>query len=79
MNRKHLYQNSEVIYCAESLNQCWELFEADMGMTRAEEEPHDPFEKIPDDKALEVGSEDPSGQPGEVKASRLLLLDQACW
>ncbi len=62
---KHLYQNSEVIYCAESLDQCWELFERDTGMTREEEGTSDPFEQIPDDKELDVGAEDPGHDPTE--------------
>ncbi len=69
---RHLYQNSEVIYCAESLDQCWALFESDTGMTRSEDEEHDPFVQIPDDKPLEVGSEDPTGEPGEVERTHQL-------
>lgn len=64
---KHLYENSETIYCAESLDQCWELFEKDMDMTRAEEEPLDPFEQIPDERELRIGSDEPSGEPGEER------------
>lgn len=62
---RHLYQNSEVIYCAESIEQAHELFAEDMGETA--KELNDPFEQIPDDKVIEVGSEEPSGEPGEVE------------
>lgn len=67
MADRHLYGNSEVIYCAESLDQCWELFEKDMELARAEEEKHDPFEQISDDQELRVASDEPSGEPGETR------------
>lgn len=63
---KHLYKNSEVIYCAESLDRCWELFEEDTGHERAHDEEGDPFVQIPDEEDLEIGCDEPSGEPGEV-------------
>lgn len=66
MTTRHLYQNSECIYCAESLDQCWELWEQDTGDTRADAEADDPFEQLFDDGSLELGSEDAEGTPGEV-------------
>jgi len=59
----HLYQNSEVIYSAESLEECNRIFTEDMGETPAEM--GDEFEQIPDDQVLDVGSEDPSGDERE--------------
>lgn len=64
---KHLYQNSETIYCAESLEQCTALFAADM-----DDEIDDPFEQIPDDKPLEIGSDEPTGEPGETERTHKL-------
>jgi len=61
----HLYQNSEVIYCAPSLDRCWELFTEDTGLERSEEEASDPFEQIPDDKEMEIGADESSGDPTE--------------
>lgn len=70
---KHLYQNSEVIYCAQSLDHCWELFEQDLGEDgkRETEESHDPFEQIPDDRMQELGSDDSNGAPGEYTKDHL--------
>jgi len=62
---RHLYQNSECIYCAESLDQCWELYEKDTGLERAHEE-NDPFVQLLDDTPLEIACEDPTGDPGEI-------------
>jgi len=62
---RHLYQNSEVIYCAESLEQADALFTRDMGQTPQDLE--DEFEQIPDDKPLDVGSDESNGAPGEVE------------
>ncbi len=63
----HLYRNAEVIYCASSLDHCWSMFTRDTGIERGGEdgEEFDPFEQIPDDEELEIGSEDPSGDPTE--------------
>jgi|SRR5882672_1117127 len=67
---KHLYQNSETIYCAESLEQCSALFEADMDESPGDI--NDPFEQIPDDRPLEIGSDEPTGEPGEVERTHKL-------
>lgn len=62
---RHLYRNAEVIYCAKSLDHCWELFTEDTGNEREAEEDSDPFELIPDDEVIEIASDDPSGSDGE--------------
>lgn len=62
---RHLYQNSEVIYSAESIEEADRLFAEDMGETP--QEMNDPFELIPDEQPLEVGSDEPNGAPGEVE------------
>ncbi len=63
----HLYRNAEVIYCASSLDHCWAMFTRDTGIERGGDdgEGFDPFELIPDDEELEIGSDDPSGDPSE--------------
>jgi len=66
MAERHLYQNSDCIYCAESIDQCWDLWEQDTGDTRADAEADDPFEQLADDAPLELGGEDAEGTPGEV-------------
>jgi|SRR5882724_7454077 len=65
---KHLYRNSEVIYCATSLHECSKLFTDDMG--ESPEDMNDPFEQIPDDEVLDVGSEEPTGETGEEKREK---------
>ncbi len=62
---KHLYQNSEVIYCAESLDECDRLFTEDIG--ESPQEIGDVFEQIDDGKPLEVGADEPSGDPREIE------------
>ena len=57
---RHLYQNSETIYVAHSPEHATELFNKDM-----EDVIDDPFELIPDDQPLELGSDEPNGAPGE--------------
>ena len=66
----HLYQNSQVIYCATSLEECWEVFLQDMEFgaeEAASAKQHGPFELIPDDDSMEMGSEDEYGEPGEIQ------------
>ena len=67
---RHLYRNSETIYCAENLRECWRLFTEDTGMTRMEEQEHDPFERIPDRELLDLASEEPYDEPGERHEAR---------
>jgi hypothetical protein len=62
---RHLYQNSEVIYSAESIEEADKLFTADMGETPQELD--DEFELIPDGQPLEVGSDESNGALGEVE------------
>lgn len=64
---RHLYRDSETIYCAEDLDQCWKLFEEDTGEERAEREEWDPFVKIPDDEVLEICSDEQAGDAGEYQ------------
>jgi len=69
MGGLHLFQNADVIYAARGLEHCWQLFVEDMGFDKedeADERRTNPFEQIPDDKLLEVGSEDPTGAADEV-------------
>ena len=62
---RHLYQNSTVIYSAESLDECNKLFTEDMG--ESPEEMGDLFEQIPDDKPMGIISDEPTDEPGEVE------------
>lgn len=63
--QRHLYQNSETIYVAYSPEHAAELFNADMGEDIVFAD-NDPFELIPDDEPLELGSDEPNGTPGEI-------------
>lgn len=63
--QRHLYQNSEMIYVAHSPAHAAELFNADMGDDIVQGD-NDPFELIPDDQPLELGSDESNGAPGEV-------------
>ena len=65
MSERHLYQNSEVIYVAHSPEHAAELLLADMDGDTSYTD-HDPFELIPDDQPLELGSDESNGAPGEV-------------
>jgi len=73
---RHLYQNSQTIYCAESLEEATRLFEEDMGED-LESLGEGPFVQIPDGKRLEIGSEDPYEVVGEVE--RRVRLKSGEW
>lgn len=64
--KRHLFRNAEVVYCARSLDECWALFEIDVGVSRADEEKSDPFVQVPDEEVLDIASEDSTGEEGEV-------------
>jgi hypothetical protein len=71
MGERKLFQNADVIYCAESLDECWRLFEQDSDVVRADEESHDPFEEIPGDTPLELCFEDePEEEPTRTQRQR---------
>ncbi len=76
MTVRHLYQNDNTIYCAESLTEATELFERDMGES-VESLGESHFEQIPDDKELEIGADEPYEVPGEIE--RRMRLKNGSW